>query len=720
MVKAGSSGRGVRKTRKPNQRGGDLATDPVWEQEELNTENTSQTVESALESTAKPSTIAKNNQPQNPVLLQITQQPISDQQLKAATQYLRSQSPLLDLVTIQLIQKLVVIYRQRICEQMNWGEQVPPDADLPFFEISSSDQERSPTLETNLESETVLSQIKALIESLFEKHQIWEDAAKEIWSNLVVWALEDIKQAAGGEATIEGWSQDTLQAKLTEHLFGQPSVAVQRKIYRLEEFYSQTLVSQILRDLDLINYPLLALEQLLGLQSDTIEKPAPKTEVRLSQIDTIAAIPTGLPIVSSISAQLQTELWKPDAAGIAHFCYRSKNNQNNFLEHYITSPGDIETLPWEAAEQIINKFGFNTVKLQFIFAAHAMKQGKPWEGTFTLKASDIIAELGWDKNHSSTLPAKRNEVASIAYALSCLLVKAVWVEGRGKTKVDASTPVGRMWEVLIDLHGQLDWTTGTIDQPNEIYITVRPGLWTAHFLNQAGSKAKEALYQFGYLALNILRLDPYHDELTLRLAIHLTLDVRIRARDRNPHEYRVRTLLEAVLPENAIQSARQSSEKARSLFDRWNHALKLLLDLGWHPEDYTPEQEDAVDQGPMFYTQPHPEWLDLALKLRKPKGWLEVWLEQRLVIKPPNPIPQRMEPLTQSKRTKQKNNVESAVDLKLTGAEVKAARKARKWTQAKLAGTLKVHQSLIAKIESGDRPISPELEVSLRRVLALS
>lgn len=253
---------------------------------------------------------------------------------------------------------------------------------------------------------------------------------------------------------------------------------------------------------------------MLGLRSDEIEKTSPFTEVRLSQVDAVAAIPTGLPIVSSISAQLQTELWKPDSSGIAHFRYHSKNNQSNFLEHYITSPGDIETLPWEAAEQIINKFGFNTVKLQFIFAAHAMRQGKPWESTFTLKASDIVTELGWDRNHSSTLPTKRNEVASIAYALSCLLVKAVWIEGRGKTKVDASTPVGRMWEVLIDVHGQFDWTTGKIDEPNEVYITVRPGLWTAHFLNQAGSRAKEALYQFGYLALNILRLDPYHDDLS--------------------------------------------------------------------------------------------------------------------------------------------------------------------------------------------------------------
>ncbi|NJR39080.1 MAG: helix-turn-helix transcriptional regulator [Leptolyngbyaceae cyanobacterium CSU_1_4] len=333
-------------------------------------------------------------------------------------------------------------------------------------------------------------------------------------------------------------------------------------------------------------------------------------------------------------------------------------------------------------------------------------------------------------------------MASIAYALSCLMVKAVWIEGRGKKQIDASTPIGRMWEVLIDSHGQFDWITGKINEPDEVYITIRPGLWTAHFLNQAGSKAKEALYQFGYLALNILKLDPYHDELTLRLAIHLTLDVRIRARDRNPYEYRVKTLLEAVIPEAMIQEARQNSEKARGLFSRWNHALKLLASLGWQPADSghsgslellaplsVPEAAEAAEaaettnqsgqsqsQNRVFYTQPYPEWLASESKLKKPRGWIDLWLEHKLMIKPPHPIPERMDSLMNHRKASVKPLKTSAP---LTGADVKAARKERRWTQAKLAGTLKVHQSLIAKIESGDRPIRADLETDLRRILDL-
>nr|WP_242049433.1 MULTISPECIES: helix-turn-helix transcriptional regulator [unclassified Leptolyngbya] len=78
-----------------------------------------------------------------------------------------------------------------------------------------------------------------------------------------------------------------------------------------------------------------------------------------------------------------------------------------------------------------------------------------------------------------------------------------------------------------------------------------------------------------------------------------------------------------------------------------------------------------------------------------------------------------MEALTQSKQPRQKQLGGNSATEKLTGSEVKTARKARKWTQAKLAGTIDVDQSLIAKIESSKRPITPELETALRRVLEL-
>lgn len=631
--------------------------------------------------------------------------------IEASTAYLKEKSSLIDRVVAELAQHLVTAYRGKLAstQAQNTGNAEA----LPYFEIIS---ELDPIqFETNLDSDTLIAQIRNLIEPVFEENRFWERGALEIWSSLVSWAIEALKSRVG-DAPFAALRAGDFNEQIYQLLFEQDAISVQQRLSFLETFYAQTITRHIVDELNLPHYPISGLQLLLGLQVKGGKKIAPVAEMQLSTVDTIAAIPTGLPIISSISAQLQTELWQSDASGIAHFRYHSKSNLKNYLEHYITSPGDIETLPWEAAEQIINKFGFNTVKLQFILAAYAMKQTRPWESTFTLKATDIISELGWDKNHNTNMSAKRNEVASIAYALSCLLVKAVWVEGKGRSQVDASTPTGRMWEVLIDPHGQLDWTTGRIDAPDEIYITIRPGLWTAYFLNQAGSKAKESLYQFGYLALNILKLDPYHDELTLRLAIHLTLDVRIRARDKNPHDYKVKGLLDAVLPATTIAEVRQSSEKARNLFNRWNRALKLLANLGWQTAGFDKPRTGSGEAAAVFYQEPYPEWLLAETRLKKPRGWVEEWLAQKLVIKPPDPIPSRMATLSSPKARKQ---LKAEPLLPLSGERIKAARKEKGWTQAKLAGVLDVHQSLIAKIESGSRPVSGQIELSIRQILSL-
>jgi DNA-binding transcriptional regulator YiaG len=273
-----------------------------------------------------------------------------------------------------------------------------------------------------------------------------------------------------------------------------------------------------------------------------------------------------------------------------------------------------------------------------------------------------------------------------------------------------------MWEVLIHPHGPLDWRTGKIEKPDEVYITVRPGLWTTYFLGQAGSKAREAMHQFSNLALNLLRLDLNDNELTLRLAIHLTLDARMRASDPHPYEYQVKPLLTAVLPEDVMQQVQESSEAA-GLFDHWSHALKLLGKLGWRPEENSLQLEAQADQNPVFYVKPYPKWLEPESSFRKPRGWVNYWLEQRLILKPPILEPERLA-LIHANRPDQQT-LQPLYTGNLTGTEVRAARQARNLTQTELAGLLQVHQSLVARIELGDRTISPTLEASLRQVLGL-
>lgn len=419
----------------------------------------------------------------------------------------------------------------------------------------------------------------------------------------------------------------------------------------------------------------------------------PKIEPSLFQTDSFTTIPTAVAMVSSVCAQLRKDLWQQDQNGLGYFQHRAKGNPNNYVEHYISSPGDVEVLPWEQAEQIIDKFGFTTVKLHLLLAAHTMNQPDPWRSGFVLKGTSILKELGWDKRTDLPMHVKLNEIAKAAFVLDCLLVRTMWIEGRSKQgRIDASTPTGRLWTILIDPHGQLD-VDGKISRPDEIYLGVQPGMIFERFLNKAGSKLKEALYQFGYIAQEVLKIDPYHDELALRMAIHLTMDSRIHPSGK----YQVRLLLGTILPKAIVDNARRDSRRAFDLKKRWDNALLLLRQLDWSVE----------------FDESYPELIRPGHKGRNPKGYLETLLTAGITIRPKAPIPELIGTKTEPKRIQPK----SKPALTLTADQIRQAREAKDWNQRKLAGWMGVSQSLINHWEKGKRTPNPDQEARLRLVL---
>lgn len=433
----------------------------------------------------------------------------------------------------------------------------------------------------------------------------------------------------------------------------------------------------------------------------------PRTEPRLYQSKPITPIATPPPMVSSLQAQLRPDQWQQDSSGIGCFQHQAKGNPNNIIKHYIASPGNITVLPWDEALQIIDKFGLTTAKLHLIFAAHTMRQDKPWSSQFTLKGSDLIEEMGWDKNHNSPAYEKRKDIAMVAFVLDCLLIEATWVEGKHKKGgVLASVETSRMWNVQVQLTGQRN-LEGKVEQPDEVYITIQPGLWTRSFLNKAGCQAKDALYQFGYLAQEVLKIDPYHDELALRLAILLTMESRFRTSG----TYEVKNLLEALVPQTVIDEARANRDKAYKLANRWNHALAALMELS---------QAFQVEFDPKTY----PEELRPGSKARKPRGYFEQLLAAKITIHPPAPIPALLATKTKPEPTQPKlksarrtTSSPTSQRAKLTGAQIRNARNVKGWSQATLAGWLGVSQRYVSMIERGDRIPTPEQESNIRQLL---
>lgn len=637
---------------------------------------------------------------------QIINAVLTSEYLERLSGILRERSSLPELITLQLYDHLARVYNHKVEVTLAKKGIESLDLDQPHLNLLTSPAEQQDTLpqvEVCLDEAASKAHLKEALLVFFERQDFREEFAKAIGSNLVVWALEEI-ETANGENHLETLSPEALKAAIGQYINDPGSAEFDTKLNIFGQIYCQDIAQSIIEGLNLPTCTLQDLEQLLGLR----QRPASAIYANFD-LAKIFPIPTSIPIASSIKAQLRPELWQRNEDDLAVFTYQSKGNPANFIEHYITNPGDIALLPWEAAEQIINKFGFNTVKLQLIFAARTMAENEPWKSSFTVKATDIIHLLGWDRNHNTSVAEKRNMVAAAAFALSCLMVKSVWIEGRGKRKLDASIPVGRMWDVLIDSHGQIDLTTKKIERPEEIYITVSPGGWTKHFLNRAGNKAREALYQFGFLARDILKIDPYHNELALRLAIQLTLDARVRARNQNPYEYKVVHLLEEAIPRKDISLALDDKYKARDLRRRWDKALTLLEELGWEIE-YDPET--------------YPEWIRPNSDASKPKDWRKVKVIERLLqaklnIRPPHPIPVLLTKLKDPKPQKTLAPEPAQLDT-LTGEMIKQGRQDRGWTRKELAGFLGISQDYVGKLERGDRPVTEELETRLRKLLKLA
>jgi DNA-binding XRE family transcriptional regulator len=166
--------------------------------------------------------------------------------------------------------------------------------------------------------------------------------------------------------------------------------------------------------------------------------------------------------------------------------------------------------------------------------------------------------------------------------------------------------------------------------------------------------------------------------------------------------YKVRELLGAALPKTAIEEARLDFRKAYDLTQRWDKALELLNKLRWQIA---------------FDAQTYLEYLRPGVKDKKLKGYFNKLLEAGITIKPPAPIPELLASKSELKRSKAQ--LKAAVPRhSLTGSQVKEYRIARGWSQGQLAlyAGLK-GKSLISRIESGQRTITPNMEAMFRQLL---
>jgi DNA-binding transcriptional regulator YiaG len=618
--------------------------------------------------------------------------------IEATRRYLEQQSPILWQIAMQLANAALKCYGARLSAQMS------DDAESVSIDFSGHWISFGP------ESDVVQFQHQSDYAQVVQSIRNWLTQVFE--QNVLVWTVQDLDLSTG-KATLKSLAEEPFRLGLWLECFD-PEASELRPIYECTEAYwIAQLTTRILEAIELEQLSSMTLEQFLGLTTSELAL------VAIPKLQPFSAIahPPWISLLDPTGHEAAKEPFPPhlhsqgqEQDREVHPLESPFDSEHLYLEHYLTRPQDLAVLPWELLTQLKQKFGLAVLQLQFLWIAHAMTQPTPQNSAFTLKISDIREQLDWQLSPGADPP----DPLELVTQLRNLKISSIWMTDPRSSQVEAFSLNGLPWEILCDIRGNLDWTTGRLTYPEQVYVTLRPGLWVSRLLELGGLPVETAFRALGNLALKVLRQGYCKEPLVLSLLIYLMFrEALLSDPDQRPVES-VRDLLTAALPYPSDAAWTLPSESALTLLKVWHRSLEALLVLDWRPNEGHPPYRYSD-----FYGLSCPDWLLRASP--KPEDWVEQWLALPILLK--SPLADRMgtsarQIPSQISSEGSKHPVRLRFD-RLTGSEVRSARKALRLTQSQLAEALHVHQSLIAKIEAGQRSVSDDLEQSLRKVLAL-
>jgi DNA-binding transcriptional regulator YiaG len=538
--------------------------------------------------------------------------------------------------------------------------------------------------------------IRALLNKVFEYNQLWDKISQEVWVNLLTWMMQDLELSIAS-SVIATISQEPYQEEVWQ-LLNSLNPSAESFLSQLEISICKDLNAQIFQNTPALEYLVMG----LSLGENITDIPVfPLTIHSYSALEEPSQICDYL--IQSEATSAQTKL---------------SSSSVIVLEHYLTRPSELYRLPWELMAQVKQQCGLPLVQLLCLLMGHAMRQPHPTLSSFNLTYHEIQEQLDWSEDEQAAPPPPPN-LTTLLEQLSGLTIATIWMTEPSITQVEAYHTSGHPWEILSETQGNFDWMPGRITQPTQQSITLRPGLWLHHLLQQGGASATTAWEAFGRIALKLLERDHCRNSFFLSLLISLSLDAPEFRPNVKPSFYTVQNLLDIALPLPAVQALQLHPDIAPTLFKVWNQALEALINLGWSGGGPTGEPANPTH----FYLGPYPDWLKMNSHTRKPSDWVGQWLNQSLQIVAPADLMGCMPSLANTHKHQSSASLGRSPRRlrfdRLSGAQIRSARKAKQLTQSQLADVLHVHQSLIAKIEVGQRTITEELERSLRQVLEL-
>lgn len=438
------------------------------------------------------------------------------------------------------------------------------------------------------------------------------------------------------------------------------------------------------------------------LQSTTEQR---KKGSELFSDGSLTQVVSSLPLweASNILTQRQHLPWKKDPDGKLSYTRDVKDGEGAIC-FWVADNLDEEhpsALASAAALAVIDTFDIRAACMHLIFAAHASQMENPWEEEFVIDGKQLEAYLGLQRRTDKNKREKMALIEEIAKQPCKITTLISWPsEGRRK---GFTIEEGRLWHMMgvrrffqKDIHGN--------EEQTGISLVVKAGLWAKYFLGEEATQESGGLTaQKGVLpkALleNIMSLWQ-HRAGAARLMVWLLFKSQLTQQ----HHLQVRTLMEVAYGTEKVTQARENHQQRKRLTNSWDDDLLALHEQGWtiqfdnesYPEEIQPSGFGRSDT-------------------RRPRGFFEQLLEAKIWIQ----LPQEWS-TAQLEASQQETQAQVALDPArppaMTPEELRSLRMGRGWSQRKLASVACISQGMISMMETGDRPISEDNEMTLRRV----
>ncbi|MGB3299816.1 MAG: helix-turn-helix transcriptional regulator [Phormidesmis sp.] len=431
----------------------------------------------------------------------------------------------------------------------------------------------------------------------------------------------------------------------------------------------------------------------------------PQSSPGLFENSSLTKVTSSLPIweASNILTQRQQLPWSTDPDGrLSYSRDVTVNDGQGAICFWVADNTDEErpsTLAGAAALAVIDTFDIRAACMHLIFAACASQMERPWEQDLVINDRQIESYLGLqhrtDKN-------RREKLALIEEIVKqpCKITTFISWPGQGRRK-KFTVEEGRLWHLLgTRYHYQQDLFGDK--QVTGMSFTVRAGLWAKYFLHEEDSQESKLTGSQGVLSKSLLESVTglwQHRAGAARLMVWLMFKSQLS----QLYTISVSTLMEVAYGTEKIREAQDSNHLRKKLANTWDGDLFVLHDCGWQikfDSDTYP-----VDIQPLGFGRK---------KSRRPHGFFDRLLAARLEIYPSESWNlAQMEAATESFE-----EVETELAaVGLTGADVKALRASKGWSQRKLATLTGISQGLISMIENGARSITEDNESILRQTL---